>query len=113
MTGDRRTVEVDRVEYDLLVLDAAAWRLLNTSPHVAEILAEWVEWAYRSDQRDIAAAICAGADWRREATVPTYDELRRRRAVHIGPELTPAEIRARAAASWAQFEQQHRGKRSA
>jgi hypothetical protein len=105
--GDRRTVEVDRVEYDLLVLDAAAWRLLNTSPHVAELLAEWVEWAYRRDQRDISAAFCSGADWRQVATVPTYAELRRRRAEATRPELTPREIRARTAASWAHFEQHH------
>lgn len=36
------TVTLPRGEYDLLVYDAGAWRLLNRSPHVAELLAEFV-----------------------------------------------------------------------
>lgn len=64
---------------------AACWRLLTASPHVAELLAEWDEWARRRDLSDSTAAISAALDWRAVATAPTYAELERRRAVPVVP----------------------------
>ncbi|MEU4247779.1 hypothetical protein AB0F15_10240 [Amycolatopsis sp. NPDC026612] len=91
-------------EYRALVLDAAAWRHLNTSPHVAELLAEWVEWDRRRTTRETSNAVSAAGDWRAIAAAPTYDELARRRAVATRPALTPHQIRAQAAASWARVD---------
>ncbi|HWD00949.1 MAG TPA: hypothetical protein VG674_00575 [Amycolatopsis sp.] len=91
-------------EYRALVLDAAAWRHLNTSPHVADLLAEWVEWDRRRTVRETSGAVSAAADWRAIAAAPTYDELARRRAVATRPALTPQEIRAQAARSWVRVE---------
>jgi hypothetical protein len=78
-------VTITRAEYDLLVLDAGSWRLLNTSPHVAEILDEWIEWDQRRTLRETSNAISAATDWRRESTIPTYRELERRRAEPVVP----------------------------
>jgi hypothetical protein len=113
LSSNEKTVEVSRVEYDMLVLDAGAWRLLNESPHVAELLDEWIQWAYRKDFRDTSSAISSGADWRKIADVPTYAELERRRAAYDQEPLTPRQIRAQTSASWARFEQQIRGRRAA
>lgn len=98
-------VTLEHADHALLAADAAAWRLLNESPHVAEILAEWIEWAYRVDQRDISNAFSTGNDWTTSGSYVTYDELARRRATYTTPPLTPAQIRARAAESWARVEQ--------
>ncbi|WP_141999968.1 hypothetical protein [Amycolatopsis cihanbeyliensis] len=76
---------VDRAEYEHLRLDAEAWRLLNRSPHVAELLAEWIEWVARQDFRQTSSAISAAADWRTVASTPTYTELKRRRSVPVVP----------------------------
>ena len=46
----------------------------------------------------------AAADWRAVAGGPTYAELERHRAVATRPALTPHQIRAQAAASWARVE---------
>jgi hypothetical protein len=44
-------------------------------------------------------------EYRALAAAPTYAELERRRAVTTRPALTPHQIRAQAAASWARVEQ--------
>jgi hypothetical protein len=72
-------VTIPWTEYRALVLDAAHWRHLNTSPHVAELLAEWVEWDRRRIQTETSHAISAVADWKTIANHPTYAELDRRR----------------------------------
>lgn len=95
--GDRRRAEA-------IIHAAECWRLLCASPHVAELLAEWVEWDRRRQERESSHAISAAEDWRKEATVPTYTELERRRNSYTTEPLTPAQIRARAHASWAALE---------
>lgn len=97
-------VSVPSLEYRALVADAGAWRLLTASPHVAELLAEWIEWDRRATVREVSHAFSGGADWQTWAAAPTYAELARRRAVHTTEPLTPAQIRARATASWARVE---------
>lgn len=97
-------VTIPFAEYRALTLDAAAWRLLNTSPHVAELLAEWIEWDRRRTLRETSNAVSAAADWRALAAAPTYAELARRRAEVTRPALTPHQIRAQAAASWARVD---------
>jgi len=99
--GPASRVTIPFTEYRALTLDAAAWRLLGTSPHVAELLAEWIEWDRRRTLRETSHAVSAAADWRALAVAPTYAELARRRAVLTRPALTPHQIRAQAAASWA------------
>ncbi|MGW4826680.1 hypothetical protein ACWEOG_03790 [Amycolatopsis japonica] len=101
---DTDTVRVPMLEYRALIADAGAWRLLNTSPHVAHLLAEWIEWDRRATARATSNAICGGAAWRAIAGGPSYAELARRRAVHTTEPLTPDQIRARATASWARVE---------
>jgi hypothetical protein len=103
--GPAARVTIPFTDYCSLTLDAAAWRLLATSPHVAEFLAEWVEWDRRRTLRETSHAVSAAGDWRALAAAPTYAELERRRAVVTRPALTPHQIRAQAAASWARVEQ--------
>ncbi|QRP47989.1 hypothetical protein [Amycolatopsis sp. FDAARGOS 1241] len=103
MPDPSNEVTIPRVEYDLLVLDAGAWRLLNESPHVAELLAEWVEWAYRADVRESSNAIAEL--FRGSGYGVSYTELARRRAVSTRPALTPEEIRAQTDESWARVEE--------
>ncbi|WP_326566916.1 hypothetical protein VSH64_34410 [Amycolatopsis rhabdoformis] len=91
-------------EYRALVLDAAAWRLLSSSPHLAELLAEWVEWERRRTARETSNAVSGASDWHANAATPTYAELARRRAVATRPSLTPQQIRAQATASWARVD---------
>jgi hypothetical protein len=98
------TVPVPLREYRALVADADAWRLLNSSPHVTELLAEWVEWDRRATLRATSNAVSGAANWRLIAGAPSYAELARRRAVHTTEPLTPDQIRARATASWARVE---------
>ncbi|WP_328645302.1 hypothetical protein OHS58_34960 [Amycolatopsis sp. NBC_00348] len=102
--GPAVRVTIPFAEYRALTLDAAAWRLLNTSPHIVELLAEWVEWDRRRTLRETSNAVSAAADWRALAGAPTYAELERRRAAVTRPALTPHQIRAQAAASWARVE---------
>ncbi|MGK3203221.1 hypothetical protein [Amycolatopsis sp. MEPSY49] len=102
--GPATRVTIPFAEYRALTLDAAAWRLLNTSPHVAELLAEWIEWDRRRTLRETSNAVSAAADWRALAGAPTYAELERRRAVATRPALTPHQIRAQATASWARVD---------
>lgn len=91
-------------EYRDLVTDAAHWRLLQTSPHVAELCAEWIEWNRRRTLRETSNAVSATADWRTLAGAPTYAELERRRAITTRPTLTPEQIREQTDASWARVE---------
>lgn len=84
-----------------LRLDAAKWRALAACPHVAELIADWLEWHRRGECRASSNAISAACDWRKRSGVPTYAELARRRRTYRSPPLTPAQIRARAARSWA------------
>ncbi len=102
--GPATRVTIPFIEYRALTLDAAAWRLLATSPHVAELLAEWVEWDRRRTLRETSNAVSAATDWRALAAAPTYAELACRRAVATRPALTPHQIRAQAAASWARVD---------
>ncbi|WP_410644560.1 hypothetical protein [Amycolatopsis sp. lyj-346] len=102
--GPATRVTIPFTEYRALTLDAAAWRLLATSPHVAELLAEWIEWDRRRTARETSNAVSTAADWRTLAAAPTYAELERRRAVVTRPALTPRQIRAQAAASWARVD---------
>lgn len=101
------TVTISRDEYNDLADDAAAWRILNESPHVAELLAEWVEWHTRRDMSASTAGMSALVDWRKAASAPTYAELQRRRSTYNRPALTPEQIRAKARASLAEFERRH------
>jgi hypothetical protein len=100
-------------EYRALALDAAAWRHLNTSPHVAELLAEWVEWDRRRTLRETSNAVSAADNWRAIAGTPTDAVLARRRATSTRPALTPEQIRAQTAASWAAVEAYIRRRRNA
>jgi len=85
------TVTISRVEYAALVRDAECWR---------DVLA----YAERSRFRQASSAISAAADWRTIANLASYGELERRRWTYATPALTPAQIRERAAASWAAVE---------
>lgn len=80
-----------------LVWDTARWRALPAQLHDA----------LATEQRRLAIAsshaIAAAVDWHRIATRPSHDELHRRRS-HGGPVLTAEQIRARAAASWADLD---------
>lgn len=93
-------VTVSRAEYDGLRLDAAAWRALRSSPHVAELLDEWLRWHQRRHDGDSSTAISAAEDWQAVASTPTYAELHRRRHTYEHPPLSPEQIKARAAAPW-------------
>lgn len=69
-------VAVAELEYYGLQADAGAWRLLNRSPHVAELLAEFIEWDRRRIERETHEDVrTAPVEW----LVPTYAELERRR----------------------------------
>lgn len=81
--------------------DALSWRALMSSPHIEDLLGEWVEWESRRELSEATAEMAAMVDWRLESSMPSYAELERRRSVFVAPALTPAEIRAKAAASWA------------
>lgn len=60
---------------------ADCWAEVTSSPHIAELLAEWVEWVRRRDAAGDSQAISAVADWRAMAAAPTYAEMERRRSV--------------------------------
>ncbi|GAA1243337.1 hypothetical protein GCM10009676_31180 [Prauserella halophila] len=94
-------VTLSRAEYDQLVDDAQAWRALKRSEHVMDLLAEWAEWRRRRDMSAATAAMAGLVNWRKVAGAATYAELERRRRVYDRPALTPDQIKARAAASWA------------
>ncbi|OXM69342.1 hypothetical protein [Amycolatopsis vastitatis] len=94
-------VTIPWLEYRALVADAGHWRLFATSPHVAELLAEWDR---RRATRDTSNAVAAAADWRAIASAPTYAELAARRAVATTDPLTPDQIRARTSESWARVQ---------
>lgn len=69
----------DLAEYGRLRDAAAEQQLLEESPHVAELRAEWIEWDRRRSWSESTAAISSLVDWRQAATTPTYAELERRR----------------------------------
>lgn len=77
----RAPVTIPRAEYDQLVFEAAAWRWLDRSPHVAELIQEGVEWDRRRTQAEISKAMSGATDWRKEAEWPTYAAITGRRAV--------------------------------
>jgi hypothetical protein len=70
-SGAHRPATVD----EQVVADAAAWRLLQSSPHVAFILAEWLEWDRR--RREVADAHAVHAVW--PGSGSSYAEIERRR----------------------------------
>lgn len=95
---------ITRNELAALREDAENWRALcRSSPHIAELLDEWREWRRRRDLSEATADMAASLH-PRFATVPTYAELERRRNIYTTPALTPGQIKARAAASWAAVE---------
>jgi hypothetical protein len=94
---------VDRWELRQLELDAAAYRYLCSSPHVAELIAEWFEWDRRRVLNETSRAVATA--WHPGRCVPSYAVLQRRRGTYRTPALTPAQIRAQAAASWAHLNQ--------
>lgn len=117
-------VTLPYLEYHQLVLEAGAWRLLQSSPHVTELLDEFIEWDRRKTLREASWAICSGRDWRASASAVSYAELERRRNLFPCGQCTEqlaygttrcpacgwvepsgAELRARARASWAQVEE--------
>lgn len=73
------TVTISQAEYDQLVVDAGAWRMLRDSEHILDLLAEWLEWDRRRTVRQISGAFSEGMDWSLRAGAPTYAELERRR----------------------------------
>jgi hypothetical protein len=89
---------------EAVVFAADAWRLLNVSPHIADLLLEFTEWLRRKSAREASWAISAAADWRALSGVPSFAELELRRSVFVGRALSPREIRTRAAESWAAVE---------
>jgi hypothetical protein len=104
VTHPEDTVTLLRTEYTKLLMDAAAWRTLWASPHVAEIIAEYFQWLERADFRETSSAISAAHDWRAESSIPTFAELERRRAHYDKPAKGPEQIRARVRWSWARVE---------
>ncbi|GAB3459121.1 hypothetical protein [Actinophytocola sediminis] len=76
MVDQADTVTLPRVAYQRLAADAGSWRLLNRSPHVAELLAEWMEWDTRRQSRESSWDISA---LRGRWNHLTYAELERRR----------------------------------
>jgi hypothetical protein len=86
----------DPLRRESVLFAADAWRLLNSSPHVEDLLLEWVEWLRRKTLRETSWSISAAVDWREVATSPTYEELERRRSTYTTPALTPEEIRVKA-----------------
>lgn len=82
--------------------DAACWRLLLASPHVAEILAEWIAWDWRKAMREssheVSGLFVHNPRW------VTFASLKQRRAHYDKPPLTAEEIKAQARASWAEFD---------
>lgn len=64
---------------EAVLFAADCWRLLMSSPHVSDLLAEWVEWMHRKTAREASWAISAATDWRSVADAPTYAELEHRR----------------------------------
>ncbi|PKW13659.1 hypothetical protein [Saccharopolyspora spinosa] len=74
-------VSLTRAEYAQLRHDAECWRLLMSSPHVAELLAEWFEWDRRRTAVETSHAVAGAIDWRAVASAPTYAELARRRSI--------------------------------
>lgn len=79
------TVTITRAEYDQLIVDAGAWRMLRNSEHILNLLAEWIEWDRRRNARQISAAFSDGVDWKLKAYAPTYAELERRRNTYLCP----------------------------
>jgi hypothetical protein len=98
----------DPLRQQSVTFAADCWRRLTASPHCAEIIADLFEWERRKSLRETSNAVSAAADWRALASAPTYAELERRRAEYTHPPLTPAQIRAYAARSWAAAERRAR-----
>lgn len=80
-TGDPRpeTVTIPRAEHAVLVARAEAWRMLCSSEHVLNLLAEWIEWDRRRTVRRTSNEISSAYAWRLRANAPTYATLERRR----------------------------------
>lgn len=108
---DLSTVTISRIEYAQLRLDAMAWRLLNQSPHVASLLAEWIEWDRRRQLRESSWGISAVARGRWNHV--SYAEIERRRNTFAQPARSAEEVRIRARRSWAEVEQRIQGKAGA
>lgn len=103
MSTEHRKLAVilPRAEYQRLRLDAAAWRMLRRSPHLCDLLDEWLLWNQRRLDGESSSSISAAVNWAAVASSPTYAELEKRRRTYERPPLSPEQIVARAAASWA------------
>ena len=73
------TVTITQAEYDQLIVDAGAWRMIRDSEHILDLLAEWIEWDRRRTTREVSGAFSNGIDWKLRAGAPTYAELKQRR----------------------------------
>lgn len=109
--SDLSKVTISRAEYTQLQLDAMSWRLLNRSPHVASLLAEWVEWDRRRQLRESSWGISSVA--RGRWCNVSYAEIERRRNTFAHPALSGEEVRQQARESWAAVERQIQGKAGA
>ena len=90
-----RTITLSREVYEELATQAAAYRefaghlwkriptlaRLAESPHVRDLISEWIEWDDRRQTVESSHAISAAGDWEAVAAAPTYAELERRRSV--------------------------------
>ena len=94
----------DPLRRESVLFAADSWRLLCSSPHVDDLLFEWVEWLRRLTLREASWRVSSAVEWSSVASGPTYAELASRRLVFAEPPLSPEEIRAKCAASWARFE---------
>jgi hypothetical protein len=99
--------DVDPRKREALVHAAESWLVINSNPHVAEILAEIIEWDRRRYMSESTAAMASLRDWSRLAGAPTFAEIERRRHVYTTPVRTPEQIRAATNYSWRLVEQQN------
>lgn len=109
--SDPSMVTISRAEYTQLRLDAMSWRLLNRSPHVASLLAEWSEWDRRRQLRESSWGISSVARGRWDHV--SYAEIERRRNTFANPARSAEEVRIRARKSWAEVERKIQGKAGA
>lgn len=109
--SDPSMVTINRAEYTQLRLDAMSWRLLNRSPHVASLLAEWVEWDRRRQMRESSWGISSVARGRWSHV--SFAEIERRRSTFAQPARSAEEVRIQARESWAAVEQGITGREGA
>lgn len=84
--------EDDPARHAAVVRAADCWLALTSSPHVADLIAEWIEWDVRRVDAEASHAISGAGNrvdgrgrplpsvWRLAANAPSFKELQRRRA---------------------------------